>query len=260
MKAYLACFIFGARQTWHDRVERLSNLLILALLAAIFHTVTEMMPLHELNVPGLTAAHMLWYFVMAEVVIVAAPGMASYGITIGEGKLGEQLQRPLQHTFMQFCLISGAHLMQSTILLAFSLIYLPLVLGVALPMSLTLLPLLILAILLAIALTTLLTLMVGTLEIKGPYSRPVGWVVGKFIFAMGGLFFPVSYFPEAVRAVVMATPFPAILFVPGQFMLPAANQHLLMGLGLQIFWLCVLGAAAFYTMHRMVRYALTRGD
>ncbi len=134
MKAYLACLIFGIRQSWHDRVERLSNLLILALLAAIFHTIMKMMPLHELNVPGLTAAHMLWYFVIAEVVIVGAPGMAAYGVTIGEGKLAEQLQRPLQHTLMQFCLISGAHLLQCVVLFAFALLFVPFVLGVAMPM------------------------------------------------------------------------------------------------------------------------------
>jgi ABC-type uncharacterized transport system permease subunit len=102
--------------------------------------------------------------------------------------------------------------------------------------------------------------MTGMLEIFGPYSMPFSFVVGKFVFTFGGLFFPVSFFPEIVQKVVFMTPFPAVIFAPGHYMLHPDTHAIIFGFMQQILWLGILIGVALCAEQRLVKHVMQNGD
>ncbi|MBL8993596.1 MAG: hypothetical protein JNM63_09665, partial [Spirochaetia bacterium] len=100
----------------------------------------------------------------------------------------------------------------------------------------------------------------GTLEVLGPYSRPSGWIISKFIFTFGGLFFPVILFPPILEQVARFTPFPSVIFVPGSFLLGLPVSRVLVGVAEQALWLTVMLLAAILAERFMLRRVLEKGE
>jgi len=260
MRAYGAAFRFGLQQARRDKAELVGSFTTYALLLCIFSSVYAIMPIYELGVPHLTPAHLLWYFAVAECVIMGCPGLATFGREIADGKLTEFLQRPTHVPAFVLARLVGFHTLLSLMLLLFAAVVLPLVFAAPSPMPLVHLPLFLLSLWLGLVLMELMGYVLSTLEIVGPYSKPMSWIVGKFVFAFGGLFFPVSFFPPLLRDVAMLTPFPAVIFMPGQFMLTNDLAVLLQGMAQQIFWLFALWGLVLFTNARMTQRVLQQGE
>lgn len=128
------------------------------------------------------------------------------------------------------------------------------------PMPWTYMPLLVVMLALGGLITLLLGYMTGIFEIFGPYSQPIDWIVHKFVMAFGGLFFPVSLFPAFAQEIVMLTPFPAILFIPGNMMLDVSGGAILGGLLRQLFWVAALMVIALGMENRLVHRVMRFGD
>ena len=81
-------------------------------------------------------------------------------------------------------------------------------------------------------------------------SRPVFFLYQKFIFLLGGLLWPLAFYPAWLQHVAWFTPFPAMVATVGEFMLGLRGADLAFRLGLQLCWLalmlglCALMAAA----------------
>lgn len=260
MSAYLAAFQLGVRQALRDKPELLSGVMTYAILLGIFWTIFSIMPVAELGVPGLEARHLFWYFVVTEAIIVGNPGMALFGAQIGEGRLGEFMQRPCSVMGFVVLWATGLHIVVTAMLIVGALLVVPLLFGVALPAPLYLLPLLALSLILGIMVMELMSFSLSTAEVLGPYAQPLSWIISKLIFAFGGLFFPVSFFPPVIRDLVMLTPFPSVIFIPGQFMLTQDVSVLLQGVAQQMFWLAVMMGVAHICQRRMLAHVLVMGD
>lgn len=258
--AYLASFNMGFWGALRNKNELASSLIIYTVLLICFWAICKTMPIEELGVPGLTRAHLLWYLAITECVIVSAPGLAEFGQMIADGRLTEMMLRPCGMMGLALSRMVGTHLARAVVLFVFALAVLPHLTGVSMPITLLHIPLLMLSIVLGIVMFELFGYALGTLEVLGPYSRPTGWIISKFIFAFGGLFFPVSFFPPLIQKIVLLTPFPAIIFVPGSFMLMPDTLSILEGIGMQVFWLAVITFFASFASRRMVRYMLEKGD
>lgn len=257
--AYAASFSAGWRQAAGDKSDLLSTMLIYGVLITVFTAVFRIMPIEELGVPGLTWHHMLWYFIVTEA-IICSQSTSAFGNMIGAGQLTEMMQRPVSILWMFFTRQMGSHVMQTALVFTGALALVPLYAGAAMTMNLALLPALALSIFFGITLFLLLTFIVGTIEVLGPYSRPCAWIVGKFVFTFGGLLFPVSYFPPLMQTISKATPFYAVIGIPGEFMLMPGGAAITKGLLTQIFWIAVLVPVTLLVERRMVRRVLDKGD
>lgn len=257
--AYIASFKAGWRQAMRDKADALSALLVYGTLLLIFAAIYNIMPVDELHVPGLSAHNLLWYFAIAEAVTVANPGLAMFGKAVADGDIADMMRRPVNLTLMFIARLVGMHLFTALLLFAFAMVALPTLAGAAFPLPLIQVPLLFVSMALSTVLFAIIGCMLGAIEVLGPYSRPLSWIVGKFIFAFGGLFFPVAYFPPLVQKIVMLTPFPAIIGLPGSFMLPEGAAHAYAGLGIQVLWVAVLAVGVMMSERRMLRYVLDRG-
>jgi ABC-2 type transport system permease protein len=257
--AYAASFASGLRQAMRSRADVFSMLLIYAVLLLVFNTVYAAMPVSELGVPGLTRHHLLWYFAVTES-LICAQSLALFGSMISEGKLTEMMQRPVGIMGMFMARKLGTHIFSTGVLLAFSGVVLPLFFGANMTMEASLLPPLVLSLLLGMLIFDVLGYIVGTVEVLGPYSRPLGWIVSKFVFSLGGLFFPVSYFPPLLRHIVTLTPFPSVIGTPGEFMLMPDTGTMAKGILMQFFWLAASILLALVSERRMLRHVMDAGD
>lgn len=258
--AYSASFCMGARMILRDRSDLLSKLIIFAVLLLVFDKIFAIMPLERLNMAQITADRLLWYFVVTEIVTVGSQGLRrDFGRTIAAGQITTLMQRPGSMMLLTMTRLFGSYVAQMALLLIFACIVLP-TLGLPTAMPWKYMPVLLVMLALGGLITLLLGYMTGMFEIFGPYSQPVDWIMHKFVMAFGGLFFPVSLFPPLAQHIVMLTPFPAILFIPGNMMLDSSEAAILDGILLQIFWLVVLGTMAFSMEYRLVKRVMRQGD
>jgi ABC-2 type transport system permease protein len=73
---------------------------------------------------------------------------------------------------------------------------------------------------------------------------PVLLIVQKLAFLLGGLFAPISLYPDWLRIPAALSPFGAHLAFAGQAAIGRAPGEVWAALGLQAFWLAALAAAA----------------
>jgi ABC-type uncharacterized transport system permease subunit len=258
--AFGGSFCMGARMILQDRSDLLSKLIIFSVLLLVFDQIFAIMPLERLNMPQITAERLLWYFVVTEIVTVGTQGLRrDFGRTIAAGQITTLMQRPGSMLLLTMTRLFGSYITQMALLLSFACIVLP-PLGLPMPMPWKYMPILLVMLAFGGLITLLLGYMTGMFEIFGPYSQPIDWIVHKFVMALGGLFFPVSLFPPLAQYIVMLTPFPAILFIPGNMMLDSSEAVMLDGILIQIFWLVVLGALAFILEYKLVKRVMRLGD
>lgn len=258
--AYWASFLEGWRQGFDNKAECVTALFMYIVLLLFFSAVYKMMPLHELGVPGLTWQHLFWYFAVAESMTVSSPGFVKFGNRIAEGGLIEMMQRP-QHIMPMFVLRqTGEHFCYAVFLLTFAAVTLPVFFGAVMPLTTAYVPFVLISIFMSVTMMETLCYIFGTIEVLGPYSRPLSWVLSKLIFALGGLFFPVSLFPPLIKNIVLMTPFPSIISVPGGMMLMADISQIMSGFMMQVFWLLVLVMVAAFAERKMLRHVMEYGD
>lgn len=260
IKAYWCSLCMGVRVILLDRSDLLSKLVIFSVLLLVFDKIFAIMPLERLNMPQITSYRLLWYFVMTEIVTVGSQGLRrDFGRSIAAGQISTLMQRPGSMMLLNLARLFGSYLAQMSLLLGVVCIALP-ILGLPMPMSWVYMPLLVVMLALGGLITLLLGYMTGMFEIFGPYSQPIDWIAHKFVMAFGGLFFPVSLFPAFAQQIVMLTPFPAILFIPGNMMLDISGSTILDGLLRQLFWVFVLGMIALGMENRLVHRVMRIGD
>lgn len=258
---YLANFQLGIRLTLNNRSDMCSVMVIYGVLLLVFHAVFSAFPMDELGHPELTAGHLLWYLAATELVIVSAQGNErELGNLIADGQITTLMQRPHHMMGLLLARLMGNVLICAVTFAAMALIIVPLLTGIAMPMAVSHVPLFAVSVALGAMIFILCGYAVSTIEVLGPYSRPMGWIMNKLIMALGGLFFPVMFYPEFLRNLLAFTPFPAIIAVPGNFMLLQSDDVILHGLLQQFMWLGIMVAIAALAERRMVRHVMVKGD
>ena len=258
LRPYAGSFLFGWREGLGNRAGLVSALVVFATLAILFDAIFRMMPMDRLPLAGLTPAHLLWHFLFAEVIIVSAPGLSAFGRMIAAGRLSEFAARPVGLAGFVISYLMGQHLSQALVLLVGGVAVLGLLPGRAPPLSAGDWAALPLALILSALLFNMATFLVGVIERRGPYSRPLSWLVMKLMFTLGGLFFPVLLFPDWLKAIVLLTPFPAVALGAGGLALPGVAQGLV--LGMELFWAGVLAALVLLAERRLLAGLLEHGE
>lgn len=259
-KGYLAAFKMGCRQTLHDRVDLISTSMIYLVLLYIFSTIYHHMPLHELNVAGLRPENMIWYFAMTECIMLGSPGGYTFGThIIAQGRLAEFLTRPNSLTIFILCWLWGRTITLSLLLFLLSLVIVPFLYQASLPIELWKISLVIVTIILSCVILQLIGFIASMVEIFGSFSTPVGWMMSKMTFVLGGLYFPVVFFPLHIQHFAFLTPFPAILNAVGEHMLPVTDITILCGFFMQILWLTILLTALYIANKWMIWHVMKTG-
>ncbi len=260
-KPYWANFRLGIRLTLNNRSDLCSVMVIYGVLLLVFHAVFSAFPMDELGHAELTAGHLLWYLAVTELVVVSAQGNErELGNLIADGQITTLMQRPHHMMGLLLARLMGNVFVCAATFTVMAMVIVPLLTDTALPMALDRLPLFVISVALGTVIFILCGYAIGMTEVLGPYSRSMGWIMNKLIMALGGLFFPVMFYPEGLQKLLAFTPFPAILTVPGNFMLVQNDAVILHGLLQQLMWLFIMFAVAAMAERRMIRHVMVKGD
>ncbi len=90
-------------------------------------------------------------------------------------------------------------------------------------------------------------------------TLPFQLVIQKFMFLLGGLFAPITLYPEAFSGFALCTPFAAHLYWAGAQMLEPSTTLALQGIAWQLAWILVLSAVCFAMWRSGVRKLVQQG-
>ena len=239
--ALLAFVLLGWHRAAADRAGGLGRLAFYWLILLIFWALWRATPLQELGRPGLDAARLFWYMAVTECVLIAV-GFPYREIErdILSGEIAAGLARPLPHAAARLAEWIGGCCHRLALLGAGGVaIGLWITGGVAIPFAI--LPAMLLSTAIAMLLVLLCHLQLGYAAAWVGTPAPLFWIWQKMTFVLGGLMIPLTLYPAPFARLAEASPFAAMIFAPASFLLDASSPAIAGTLGLQLFWLVVIG-------------------
>lgn len=165
---------------------------------------------------GYTLEMMIWYMVMAEVLMYALNGRSvtrAFSNDIKSGKIAYQLNKPYNYYVYQVANQSAGFMWKLCFLVPTGIVMGLLLLGPIQNFSaLYILPLLI-SLMLACLLLCIVYGAVGILSFWVEESTPFTWIVQKFVMLFG-LFFPPEFFPNWLQPAINYSPIYAMMSGP----------------------------------------------
>ncbi|MBM3534647.1 MAG: hypothetical protein FJX60_16595 [Alphaproteobacteria bacterium] len=236
LDAALAFLRLGWREAAADRFGLLGRVLLYSLPVLIFGAIWRATPLAG---SGHDAEQLTWYVVITEAVIFA-PGFVFREIEedIRTGAIESALTRPLAYGLARVAEEAGGTLFRLACLGVYGAILARVMTGV-LPIPASAVPALALAMAIGAMLALLFQVAIGFLTAWVGTPAPAYWIWQKVMFVIGGLFLPLTLYPDWIREAGIATPFAALLYHPASLALDASPQAILGVLGWQVFWLAV---------------------
>lgn len=258
---YAACFRAGLKEAFANRSSLATTLLVYVTLMVLFQNIFRIFPVDELNLEGLVWEHLLWYFAVTEMIVVSVQGNERLlARQIAEDGLAAHMARPGSMLGRFMAQGAGSVAANMCVIFLCAVLLLPLLTGGRPQMTFMEMPVFFLSVFLGMAIIMLLGYCISTVEIHGPYSRPFAWIISKLIFTFGGLFFPVLFFPEWLKTVLLFTPFPSTIGAAGSMMLPTPASANIEALFQQILWVCVTFLLTLHCQKRLFQKVMRDGD
>lgn len=169
---------------------------------------------------GYTVQMMIWYMIMAEVLMYA---VNSKGVTrafssdIKSGKIAYQLNKPYNYFAFQIFSQTGNMLWNLLFLVPTGIIIGLILLGPIDNFSVAFVIPLLVSLLLAVLLTCLIYGIVGLLAFWIEEATPFTWIIQKFQMLFG-LFFPPEFFPVWLQPFIIYSPIYAMMSGPCKLM------------------------------------------
>lgn len=167
---------------------------------------------------GYSLDMMLWYMIMAEVLMYAVNSRTTtraFGNDIKSGKIAYQLNKPYNYYLYQVSSQAGVICWKLLFLLPTALIMGFLLLGSIENFSVAYILPLILILILSLLLTCVIYGMVGLLSFWLEESTPFAWIIQKFQMLFG-LFFPPEFFPAYLQPIIEYSPVYAMMSGPSK--------------------------------------------
>lgn len=112
---------------------------------------------------------------------------------------------------------------------------------------------------LGVAVGVLLYMLAGLAAFWARRVLPFQLVIQKLMFLQGGLYAPVTLYPEVMERVAQASPFAAHLYWPASIVIESSPQHAVIAVGWQVLWLVVLAGACLVLWRGGLAKVLAKG-
>ncbi len=169
---------------------------------------------------GYTVEMMIWYMIMAEVLMYAVNARATtraYSNDIKSGKIAYQLNKPYNYYAYQVSSQAGVFLWKLIFLVPTAIFMGLVLLGPIANFSIAFVLPLVLSMLSAVILTGIIYGTIGLLTFWIEEATPFTWIVQKFQMLFG-LFFPPEFFPVWMQPVIEYSPVYAMMSGPCKLM------------------------------------------
>lgn len=171
-------------------------------------------------IQGYTLKMMIWYMIMAEVMMysVNARGTTrAFASDIKSGRIAYQLNKPYNYYFYQVSASMGTILWKLLFLVPTAIIMGVVLLGPIEGFSVAYIIPLLLTLILAVVLTCIIYGAVGLLSFWVEEATPFTWIIQKFQMLLG-LFFPPEFFPLWAQPIINYSPVYAMMSGPCKLM------------------------------------------
>jgi ABC-2 type transport system permease protein len=244
-------FRLGVRKGLSEPVQVLCSAAILAALVISYGRIFQALPQATVDRLGFSQGQVVWYLVVTECLLMGTGRQfRDMQDTIRTGGIDIMLLRPADFWSLTLAGWCGEHAVRLMLLVPFGL-----ALGLAISGFMphrAILVLLAVSLMLASVMLMASFLVIGCTALWVAESRPVYFLFQKLIFLLGGLLWPLAFYPDWLQAIAWRTPFPAMVATPGSFMLGTPQGEILRELGMQALWTALfLGLCA--AMARAVR-------
>lgn len=213
----------------------------------------------ETEINGLTRHDTLWYFMLAEVIVLSKPRLAqTIAQAVRDGSVAYLLNKPYNFLLYQASVGMGDTVLRFVAngLAGGAIAWLM----VGPPPNPAGWPLVLVALLLSWLLDFCIMAMIGLSAFVAEEVRAFEWIYQKILFILGGLLIPLDFYPAWLQAIAKATPFAYTVYGPSRlFVEPSLGRFAEVVLG-QAFWLIVLGGLlAWFYRWGMTRLAINGG-
>ncbi len=239
MNKYLYTFFISAKQTWRNRTLLLGTLFFLMILLFIYNRLWQIIGI-ESSQSGLQSKY-VWYLLLSEIIILSAPkNERLLQQDIKSGTFAYYINKPVSFLALRFAEYAGT--------MSVSFFFMLLLGGCATAIMTPQPPFLakdIPAILLAAYISSLINIFmftaIGFCALWMNDVRPLGMVIQRLAFVLGGAIFPLSIYPEWFVKIASFTPFYAFYYKSIRLVYDFSYAALAEALILDAFWLAVLG-------------------
>lgn len=177
---------------------------------------------------------------------------------IKTGAISYALQRPYSYMVYHLFCFFGRILATLTGNLFFGIIIVFFLVG-ALPVTVYGLMGGLMAIILGYILDFLFFFMFGLMGFWVEDVKPFMWLYSKTKLIFGGVIVPIAFFPAYIQKIVLLLPFANFYYTASRIIVQFDPWLLMRCLGVQLFWIVVLGSCAYALFARGVRYVTISG-
>ena len=209
-------------------------------------------------VAGLTLRDVIWYFAVAEVVMLSQPRTAALlAQAVKDGSIAYQLARP--YGFLLFHLAARLGDTLPALALTLGAGGAAAWLSVGAPPDWRGVALLAVELPLAWLLNFLMSTAIGLLAFVAEDTTAFEWIYNKLLLVAGGVLIPLDFFPGWLRAAVGLLPFASTTYAPAHLFVRPQGAGALALLAVQLAWIAVLGGGVWALYRHGLRRLVVNG-
>jgi ABC-2 type transport system permease protein len=240
MRKYLRIFQYSARDQLIYLPSFLTRNIFFVVLMFIFYSLWRVIYSDRPTIEGLTIVQTLWYLTFTETVELSRTRvMQQIQEDVKDGTVAYNLCRPYSYVLFHVYRSMGESIIKILPILVEGFILAYIFVG-PLPGYFTALPFGLILIIGGLLLNTLWLLNIGLLAFWVEEVSPFSWIMSRLVFILGGLLFPINFFPDWLRSLSASLPFAFQAYWPAYTMVNFSIPTFLFGLRGMLIYATVL--------------------
>ena len=232
--------------------------LFLIIILYVFQALWKQVYAGRTDLGGFTLAQMVWYLSVTEAVMLSRSSLwMTVQDEVKDGTVAYGLTRPLPYTRLTIMRFLGEGSVRILPLIVIGIVMAQISVGTlnlfwrGLPAGLLLMAG-------ALIIAAQFEMLIGLAAFGMEDVTPLYWIFQKIIFIFGGMFFPVTLYPEVLADVLRILPFSFISYWPASVTVTGGSGFL-PALAGQLFWILVLSLIIRLAYRRSIRIVEAQG-
>lgn len=210
MRKYVTIMRTAAAEQLLRMKSLMARLVLLAVMLAVFNAFWNVVGTEKTNA-DISAVNFIWYLLLGAILQFGRPEGLHRRIEedVRSGNIAYLMMRPVSFIGYKCCESLGTFCVRLPVLLIAGAGIISFLTNGALPSDIKALPVIIPLLFGSMLLLSLGTVFVGLSALYLQDSLPLFWLVQKGEYILGGLFFPLTFYPDTLFRFALATPFGA---------------------------------------------------
>ncbi len=259
MRKYGVIFRMAARDQLAYLPSFVFRNLFFVVVLFIFHSLWRVVFGEQPTVAGFSMRQALWYLTFTEAIELSQSRIfRPISNEVKDGTVAYALVRPYSYGVYWLVRGLGESVVKLAPILVVGFLFATLFVG-PLPGYVAALPAGLVVMLLGLAQGLLLQTVIGLLAFWFEEVSPFFWILQKLVFVLGGMFFPIDFFPEWIQAFAKLSPFAFSAYWPATTMVAFSAERFFTTLAGQLAYIGLFAAVAVAVYSGAVRRVHAHG-